>query len=446
MKCKGGFSVPLSGRPAGMIVTPPVAEVLRIPLSSRRFRFNDVRVTDGRSVAAGDVLATDEANHSVPLLAPAAGVVRRTSDEYITLEDIDATGAAAASPAGTPFDELLALGAWQFLSDAHTDRLPDPAVAPAAVIVSTVRHEPFVARGDVQLHDHLDAFVRGMTHLQSMLEYQPIHLILPDVHSPFARRVADQLRGHAWIQVERTPPRYGCELFPVVARRLGHRPSAGDAIWCLHTEGVLAIDRALTAGRPTLTRIIAIGGPCIDGATHVEAPVGYPIERLLDGRVSRSASEYRVLNGGALTGLPVDPAGGIDAECIGITVLADPTGEETLGWLRPGFDRRSYSGCFASRLRAAAGEALTTAVRGERRPCISCTFCEEACPAGVMPHLIHKLLYQDLLDEAEDAGVQLCVECGLCSYVCPSKIELRRQFADCKQRLLQEARDEESHE
>jgi Na+-translocating ferredoxin:NAD+ oxidoreductase RnfC subunit len=49
-----------------------------------------------------------------------------------------------------------------------------------------------------------------------------------------------------------------------------------------------------------------------------------------------------------------------------------------------------------------------------------------------MPHLIHKYLYRDLIEEANQARVDLCVECGLCSFVCPSKIELGKQFIEAK--------------
>ena len=53
--------------------------------------------------------------------------------------------------------------------------------------------------------------------------------------------------------------------------------------------------------------------------------------------------------------------------------------------VRPGPDRGSYSKCFLSTLRRSFAERFTTALRGERRPCVSCGFCEEVCPAGIMP-------------------------------------------------------------
>ena len=130
----------------------------------------------------------------------------------------------------------------------------------------------------------------------------------------------------------------------------------------------------------------------------------------------------------------------------GLTVLAEHTERELLGFMRPGFTRRSYSPTFMSALRPAFSERLNTALHGERRPCVSCGFCEEVCPAGIMPHLIHKYLYQDALEEAEQAGADLCVGCGLCSFVCPSKIELRRQMADAAEQIKQELHPVETAE
>ena len=60
-----------------------------------------------------------------------------------------------------------------------------------------------------------------------------------------------------------------------------------------------------------------------------------------------------------------------------------------------------------------------------------------------MPHLIHKYLYNDGLEQADEARIDLCVECGLCSFVCPSKIELRQQFIEAKVTIREELHPEE---
>ena len=78
--------------------------------------------------------------------------------------------------------KLLALGAWQFFHDAYSGVLPDPFGTPQAVIVSTVRYEPFVARGNVQFHKRLKNFTRGIEHARKSLVLDPLdydtHLVL----------------------------------------------------------------------------------------------------------------------------------------------------------------------------------------------------------------------------------------------------------------------------
>jgi Na+-transporting NADH:ubiquinone oxidoreductase subunit A len=232
------------------------------------------------------------------------------------------------------------------------------------------------------------------------------------------------------------PLRYPLDHFTVLARGLGLKKQ-DMPIWAMRADGVLAIDRALTLSRPSTVRILSVGGPAVDGPVHVKAVPGYPIQRIIDPRVS--SRPVRIISGGVMTGsrLP-DNQLGLDVECNGLTVLPERQNREFLGFLRPGYDRRSFSRCFLSSLRHGVAERLDTALRGERRPCISCVACEEVCPVSIMPHLIHKYLHQDLLEEAEWTGVKRCIGCGLCSYVCPAKIELRAQLTEACDRLRTE--------
>ncbi len=445
MKLRGGYSLFLQGRPESTIKSVPEAKTLRLPPWSRRFRFSDIRVQDGQDVSAGDVLATDPDNYGVPLLAPRAGSVRLGEiDEHIVLEDTvknqdyaDINGAMKDiqhvkrefGGAGAKRYKLMMLGAWQFFHEAHSGGLPNPLGTPQAVLVSTLSLEPFTARGDVQLQACLLNFTRG-------LEYQSIYFALPDVKSEFADIVRNHLRGCASVKMIETPLIYPCDDFAILARSLDlsreNRP-----VWALRAEGILAVDRALTAGKPCLTRIISIGGIGVVAPGHLRVVTGYPLKDITDKYVFEP--HPRIINGGIMTGETLGPqTQGIDTECRGITVLPELQQREFLGFMRPGSERSSYSGCFLSGMVKRFAERLTTAMRGERRPCISCNFCEEVCPAGISPHMIHKYLYRDLLEEAALTRVDLCVECGLCSYVCPSKIDLRAQFAEAKKVIAQE--------
>jgi Na(+)-translocating NADH:ubiquinone oxidoreductase A subunit len=425
--------------------------VLYLPLRSRRFAFSDLAVQDGQQVNPGDVLASDPNNHGVPLLAPRAGRVRLDAAEgHIVLDEItkrqERAGAEEqeiqhvsqkSGDAAVKRHKLLMLGAWQFLSDAYTGALPDPQGTPQALVVSTVNLEPFVARGDALLHTFMLCFTRGLEQLQSLLEYQPIYLVIPDIRSEFADLIRNHIRGYVWVKMVEVPLIYPYDHFAVLARHLGLSRSGGP-VWAMRTEGVIAVDRALTLAKPYLTRIISVAGAGVISPAHVNIMPGYPLKAITDRYVFQH--NRRVIDGGILTGQALDGSAlGVNAECQGITILSEPKEREFLGFMRPGADRGSYSACFLSALMTEFRERLTTALRGEGRPCISCNFCEEVCPMGLMPHLVHKYLHGDLLEEAGQAGVESCISCGLCSYVCPSKINLQTQFIEAR-RLIEEDR------
>ncbi|MHC5061332.1 MAG: 4Fe-4S dicluster domain-containing protein [Planctomycetota bacterium] len=452
MKFRGGYNILLGGKPDRSIETPAEPEVLYLPLHSRRFEFTELVVKDGQSIDGGDVLAYDPENFSVPLLAPRAGIVRlNTAKGHIVLENISETEFAYAEQGLLPHidqdmgekeakrHKLLSLGAWQYFSDAYTGDLPDPSGTPQAVIVSTVSLEPYLARGDVQLQERLVDFTRGLEHLQSLLEYQPMYLVMPDIKSDLATQVRQQIRGYAWAKLIEIPLKYPYDHPNILARQL-QLDKSQDTVWFVRTEGVLAVDRALTLSKPSLSRIISIGGTGVETPVHVKVMSGYPIETIRSKYIS--SAQARMLAGGALTGVPAEAQMlGIDTECTGLTVVAEHTEREFLGFMRPGWDRSSYAACFLSSLQAKFSENYTTAMRGEGRPCVSCNFCEEVCPAGIMPYLLHKHLYADLIEEVQQDRIDLCVECGLCSYVCPSKIELRKQFIEAKDLIEKEAEE-----
>jgi Na+-transporting NADH:ubiquinone oxidoreductase subunit A len=451
MKLKKGYNVLLEGKPSKEVEVLVDPKVLYLPLRSRRFTFSQVCVKEGQQVVAGDILAEDPANYSVPLLAPRGGTVRLEAVEnHIVLEKLDQAGEEAHGPredaphvskkmesVEAKREKLLKYGAWQFFCDAHDGSLPDPSSTPRAIIVSKVQLEPFKARGDVQLRERLTSFTRGLEHLKSLVEYQPIHLVLPDIDTKFANEVRERVRGYAWVKPMEIPLRYPSDNFALQARALGFGREKGSPVWALLAEGVLAVDEVLTSSRPAISRIISLGGPRVKSAKHLKVISGYPLEEILEGRVG--PDPIRVINGGVLTGQTIEESQkGLDSECAGLTVLEEQTDREMLSWIRPGSDRRSYCKSFLSSLRRPFRERLTTGVRGEVRACISCGFCEEVCPSGIMPHLIHKLLYHDDLEEAEQARVDLCVGCGMCSYVCTSKIELRKEILDGQARIQEE--------
>ncbi len=448
MRFRGGYNIKFDGKPDGLLKDVKRSEILYLPLKSRSFDFSTVCVDHGQRVGLGEVLAKDSNHYDVPLLSPSCGVVNlEKTPGHITLEDLSAGDVKSYTyqddqehihknvGSASLKRKLLNLGAWEFVKDAYTDRMPDPLSTPQAVIVSTVQLEPFLVRGDVLLKESLRQFTRGLEHLQSLLEYQPMYLAFPKITSDFAAKIKEQIRGYAWVKLIEVPLKYPYDNFEILSRHIGLKRSQGS-IWGVNVEGVLAIDNALTSSKPCVERIISVAGPGASQPVHLRLTAGYPISAIKE---AYSLENTITINGGMLTGrLLEDDDKGVPAECRGITFIPEHLSREFLGWVRPGFDRQSYSASFMSSLCSLFPERVTNAIRGELRPCVSCGFCEDVCPAGIMPHRLHKLIYQDDIDAVEQFRIDLCVECGLCSFVCPSKIELMQQFKDMKQTILKE--------
>ncbi len=440
MKFRGGYNINLAGRPGQSIEPAPTPERLHLSLESPLGRFVDVRVSDGQEVLEGQTLAVDVEAFNLPLIAPRPGRVRVLAEDRPPRLTIETAGGRERidAPDGPELRRLLALGAWEFVVDPLRCGVAEPAPNPDGIIVSTIALEPFVARGDAMLDEDLDAFCRGLERLQTLLDYQSIHLVLPVVGGELARRVREALRGRAYLQLHDIPLRYGLDDPTVLARRLSFRASKGHRIWFLRTEGVLAVEQALGRGEPVTDRVIAVGGPAVKQPRHVRTPVGASPWELLG--ISPDDPTVRAVRGGVFRGGVIGPdCPGLDGGVRGLTVLGNQPDRELLSFARAGFDRTSYSRfSFASGFVRPAPEKLTTALRGEQRACVSCGFCEEVCPARILPYQIHKMLYQDRLEEAEAAGADLCVDCGLCSYVCPSKIELRKEIVESREMIWRE--------
>jgi len=447
MKTRGGYTIDLEGKPAKEIKDLAEPSLLHLPLRTERFDFSELLVREGEEVLQGMVLAADPGNFGLPLLAPRSGRVNLARNPgHVTLENLASEAPKQSFTYPEAYREaegldtrqktvgkLLRKGAWQFFTDAFTGRVPDPASIPQAIIISTVNLEPFSVRGDVQLESRLPNFLRGLEQLQPLLEYQPIHLVFPIFHSALGVKIRAIARGIAWVRLHEIPLLYPHDHPRILARRLGLKRADG-VVWSLRTEGILAVDSALTYDQAATRRIMAIGGPAVGLRSHFSAVPGYPIAALREQMGVKEGA--RLIRGGVLTGSTMgEESLGLDSEMQSLSALSETVDRKLLAFMRTGFGQRSYSRTFASVLRPPFKERLTTALRGEKRPCIACGFCAEVCPVWILPSIIHRQVYADDLDAVEKSRPDLCIGCGLCSYVCTSKIDLRQEILDINETL-----------
>ena len=74
-----------------------------------------------------------------------------------------------------------------------------------------------------------------------------------------------------------------------------------------------------------------------------------------------------------------------------------------------------------------------------RLNCIHCGACVGACPVGLSPYLLNRLIELGQTEQVKSESVEQCIACGACSYVCPSGIELSTNIAKAAHRARRSA-------
>lgn len=437
MKFDGGYNVMLEGKPATGIASYQKPDVLHLPLFSKRLDFSLLQVADGETVQKGQVLARDPVNFSVPLLAPMGGTVNLEAVErHITLENLGAGQSFDLS--GETEEErqiLLQYGVWASFARVDNNRVPDPERAPDHLVISAARFEPYFPDAETLLGGSVEDFVIGLELLHKILDKTSIILIVAEGDSDISSGLRQAAAPHGgWLEFVDVPHTYPFDSPVLVAQKRGLNP---EKTWTIDVHSVLGAHGALEENHPYVKRLISVGGPLASEPAHHLVPLGYPISSLV---AEEQSSQFRVVNGGVLTGAALGSSQiGIDADCQALTVLEEQTEHEVLAFVQPGFSKQSYSRTFASFFKPLFKENSTTALGGEARPCVFCGFCEQVCPAGIIPHLIYRYFDNDRAEDAYRVEFEKCIDCGLCSYVCVSKINHLRMFRAQRQQALTEA-------
>lgn len=71
----------------------------------------------------------------------------------------------------------------------------------------------------------------------------------------------------------------------------------------------------------------------------------------------------------------------------------------------------------------------------ERVDCISCGYCVDVCPMGLMPFEFAKYYKSEKYQKLEKVNIQNCIECGACEYSCPSRVPLIESIKNGKVKI-----------
>jgi Na+-transporting NADH:ubiquinone oxidoreductase subunit A len=448
MKIKGGYLPKLAGCPAVSLEEIACPEQLSIDLLQQNITYTPV-VDSGSTVAAGQKLAEAEIDGGkIGLPSPAAGIVTIEEGEskeptrisiktdskgkVLNLDKLDSSSAAA----DTIQKSLVEGGIWQSIWSSKTEGAPTlntPAL-PQAIVITLALTEPFRPSSDAVWAVWQSRIEAGLKFLPRLLaDKGKVEFVYADAKSDAVLGLKEKVGSDDTSRFHQVPLRYPVENPLVVSKALRRQEAAISkeaTIWVIDLQTVAAIGACLGEGLTLSQRILASGGPASASPKHFLATVGTPISALVP---NGSDENITVLRGGVFQGLPIDPK--VDTVGYGddaLFCLKTKGRPELIAFINPGFNRRSIYPAFITTLTGAADSHLSATIRGEHRPCIACSACETVCPADILPQAIHRFLFSESFDDAEELGLNRCVDCGLCTYVCPSKLDLSTEFAEAK--------------
>ncbi len=150
----------------------------------------------------------------------------------------------------------------------------------------------------------------------------------------------------------------------------------------------VAIYEAVTQDKALYERVVSVTGECIANPKNVLAPVGTKVSDLLAFCGGFSSDPDKLVSGGPMMGFSF-----FDTD----TPLT-----------------KGFSGLLALK---GQKKVPTTA-------CLNCGRCVAACPIGLVPAQLYRLIDNGEYAAAMANSLMDCKECGCCAFVCPAHIPL----------------------
>lgn len=169
-----------------------------------------------------------------------------------------------------------------------------------------------------------------------------------------------------------------------------------------NVDTVVAIDQAVTLGKPLMHRIVTVTGDAIEDPGNFIVRIGTNYNELVEEAGGFRQKPVKIISGGPMMGF-------------GIFDLNVPTTK------------------VASALLCLTQDDVS---KMEPSACIRCGKCVEVCPGRVMPNRLSQFaIHYDEESFLKYDGMECC-ECGCCSFVCPAKRPLTQTIKSMRKMQL----------
>ncbi|KXX65642.1 electron transport complex subunit RsxC [Marichromatium gracile] len=405
----------------------PFAPELVIPLEQHKGKPAIPTVRVGQEVVRGEPIAEADGHVSVPMHAPATGVIRdialaptaagpkalaiylkvyQAASQRVLFDSAPDLAAmsraelvAAVQQAG-----LVGLGGAAFPS--HVKLVPPEGRTIETVLVNGCECEPYLTCDHRIMLEQTAALVRGIQLVLRATGAERAVIGVEDNKLDAVEHLRREIPADLPITAEAVQSKYpqGAERMLIKSLTGREVPVGGlpaDVGVAVYNVGTLAqMGDLLPKGQGLIERVVTVSGPGVERPGNFMVPVGTPLRFLLE-QVGLKESFGEVILGGPMMGMAVASLDVPVTKAVsGVVVLE----REDLDLA----ERKVY-------------------------PCIKCGACVEACPISLNPSVLGELAQvRDYAAMAEHYHLDQCFECGCCAYVCPSNIPLTQYFRIAK--------------
>ena len=164
---------------------------------------------------------------------------------------------------------------------------------------------------------------------------------------------------------------------------------------------LIACYEAIEHNKPLTEGVVTVSGHGVKEPKNILAPLGTPIDELIEYCGGKSEDSIKIVAGGPMMGKAIVHLNH--------------------------YTRKTDSGILC----------LTDKETDTSTPtnCINCGFCAKNCPMRLMPMYIEAYANAGNYKEAERYGAMNCIECGLCTYNCPAKRSLVQTISYAKGKI-----------
>lgn len=414
----------------------PFAPRMTLPISQHIGKPAVPIVRPGQEVLRGQPIARADGFMSVPLHAPADGVVEavepRPTAQGAWVDSIVIRvyeGSVQEMGWGEPRDMgilspgeitqavwdagLVGLGGAAFPS--HVKLTPPKEGRAHTLVVNGCECEPYLTCDHRMMLELTDDLLRGIGYAMRAVGAERAIIGVEDNKPDAVEAIRRRLPADGTVSVRAVKTKYpqGAEkmlLHALLGVDVPTGKRASELGVVVNNVGTLAMmGRLLPAGHGLTERVVTVTGPGIARPGDYWVPIGTPMRHVLDWAGARDVTAREIILGGPMMGQAV-------------ASLDVPVTKGVSGILV--FDGRHIQ------------------AEENRRPraCIKCGECVRACPMGLNPSMLGMLAAKaEYVAMGADYHLGDCFECGCCSFVCPSNIPLVQQFRVAKGVLREKA-------